>query len=191
MNAALPVLVSLGFGALYGYTVSFHGGPGAAIGALVAAIFVAAFLIPARLFRYSRTDAAPVVLTQLSRRWILAACLSLGAALLVALSTPWTKPLQLAEELYLYSMVAILVFHGLAGLYADHIVYLQVTKQYNSNQLLAITMLLVTLFIVLILYFLSFDFTASREPYVYVRDLAVVTLAITGFGWHAFRIAHH
>ncbi len=91
----------------------------------------------------------------------------------------------------MYSVVAILVFHGLAGLYANHIVYLQETKQYNSNQLLAITMLLVTLFIVLLLYFLSFDFSANREPAIYVRDLALVTLAFVGFGWHAFRIAHH
>ena len=191
MNAVLPVLVSLAFGALYGYTVSFHGGPGMAVALATAAIFAAAFLIPARLFRYATTDAAPVVLSQLGRRWLLASGLSLAAALLVAVATPWAKPLQLVEELYMYTVVAILVFHGLAGLYAEHIVYLQVTKQYNPNQLLAITMLLVALFIMLILYFLSFDFAANREPYVYVRDLALVTLAFTGFGWHAFRIAHH
>jgi predicted tellurium resistance membrane protein TerC len=52
-------------------------------------------------------------------------------------------------------------------------------------------MMLVVLFVLLTLYFLSFDFAASREPYVYVRDLALVTLAYIGFGWHAFRIAHH
>jgi hypothetical protein len=191
MDLALPVLVSLGFGALYGYTVSFHGGPGIAVGLATAVVFAIAFLVPARLFRYDITNAAPVVLSQLGRRWLLASGLSLAAGLLVAMATPWNRPLQLAEELYMYSVVAILVFHGLAGLYADHIVYLQVTKQYNSNQLLAITMMLVVLFILLTLYFLGFDFTASREPYVYVRDLALVTLAFTGFGWHAFRIAHH
>ena len=43
----------------------------------------------------------------------------------------------------MYSAVAIVIFHGLAGMYANHIVYLQVTRQYNSNQLLAVTMLLV------------------------------------------------
>jgi hypothetical protein len=191
MNVALPVLVSIGFGALYGYTASFHGGPGMAVGLATTAIFAVSFLVPGRLFRYVTTDAAPLVLSQLGRRWLLAAALSLAAALLLAAATPWGRPLQLAEELYMYTVVAILVFHGLAGLYADHIVYLQVTKQYNSNQLLAITMLLVVVFVMLILYFLSFDFAASREPYVYVRDLALVTLAFTGFGWHAFRIAHH
>ncbi len=191
MNVALPLLVSLGFGALYGYTVSYHGGPGAALGLVTAVIFAGAFLIPARFFRYSRTDAAPVVMSQLGKRWLLATGLSLAAALLVALATPSKAPLQLAEELYMYSVVAILVFHGLAGLYADHVVYLQETKQYNSNQLLAITMLLVTLFMLLLLYFLSFDFAANREPAIYVRDLALVTLAFVGFGWHAFRIAHH
>jgi hypothetical protein len=183
MHVTLAVLASLGFGALFGYTVSFHGGPGLA--------FVAAFLIPVRLFRYATTEAAPVVLSQLGKRWVLASALTLAAVLVAATATPWAKALQLAEELYMYSVVAILVFHGLAGLYADHVVYLQVTKQYNSNQLLAITMLLVTLLIMLMLYFLSFDFSTSREPYVYVRDLALVTLALVGFGWHAFRIAHH
>jgi hypothetical protein len=191
MNLALPVLVSLGFGSLFGYTVAFHGGPGTAVGVATAVIFAVSFLVPGRLFRYATTDAAPLVLSQLGRRWLLAVVLSLAAAVLVAAATPWGRPLQLAEELYMYMVVAILVFHGLAGLYADHIVYLQVTKQYNSNQLLAITMLLVVVFIVLVLYFLSFDFAASRESYVYVRDLSVVTLALVGFGWHAFRIAHH
>jgi hypothetical protein len=191
MNVALPLLMSLGFGALYGYTVSFHGGPGIVAGLAVAVVFAIAFLVPARLFRYGMTNAAPVVLSQLGRRWLLASGCSLAAALLVAMVTPWNRPLQLAEELYMYSVVAIVVFHGLAGLYADHIAYLQVTKQYNSNQLLAITMMLVVLFVLLTLYFLSFDFAASREPYVYVRDLALVTLAYIGFGWHAFRIAHH
>jgi hypothetical protein len=191
MNAALPVLVSLGFGVLYGYTASFHGGPGVPVGLATAAIFAAAFLIPGRIFRYDSTDAAPLVLSQLGRRWLLASGLSLLAVFLVAVATPWGRPLQLAEEFYMYSVVAIFVFFGLAGLYADHVVYLQVTKQYNSNQLLAITMLLVVVFVLLILYFLSFDFAASRDPYIYVRDLALVTLAFTGFGWHAFRIAHH
>jgi hypothetical protein len=191
MYLALPVLVSLGFGALYGYTVSFHGGPGIAVGLATAVIFAMAFLVPARLFRYDITNAAPLVLAQLGRRWLLALGLCLAAALLVAVATPWNRPLQLAEELYMYTVIAMVVFHGLAGLYADQIVYLQMTKQYNSNQLLAITMLLVVLFIVLTMYFLSFDFLANREPYVYVRDLALVTLAFTGFGWHAFRIAHH
>jgi hypothetical protein len=191
MNIALPVLVSLSLGALYGYTASFHGGPGMAVGLATATIFAAAFLIPSRLFRYATTDAAPLVLSQLGRRWLLASGLGLAAALLVAAATPWNSPLQLAEELYMYTVVVLLIFFGLAGLYADHIVYLQVTRQYNSNQLLAVTMLLVVLFIVLVLYFLSFDFAATREPYVYVRDLALVTLAFAGFGWHAFRIAHH
>ncbi len=191
MNVALPLMVSLGFGALYGYTASFHGGPGVAVGLATTAIFAVAFLLPVRLFRYDVTAVAPVVLSQLGKRWLVASGLSVAAALLVAVATPWNRPLQLAEELYMYTVVAVLVFHGLAGLYADHIVYLQVTKQYNSNQLLAITMMLVVLFVLLTLYFLSFDFAASREPYVYVRDLALVTVTYTGFGWHAFRIAHH
>jgi hypothetical protein len=191
MDTVLPVLVSLGFGALYGYTTSFHGGSGVAVGMVAAVIFAIAFVVPARLFRYNITSVAPVVLSQLGKRWLLASGLSLGAALLVAWATPWNRPLQLAEELYMYSVVALVVFHGLAGLYADQVVYLQVTKQYNSNQLLAITMLLVVLLVVLTLYFLSFDFATNREPYVYVRDLALVTLTFAGFGWHAFRIAHH
>ncbi len=181
----------MGFGALYGQTAAFHGGPGIAAGVATGAIFLAAFLLPLRLFGYSDKDVAPTVLSQLGKRWLLATALTLLAAIVTAMLTPWNKPLQLGEELYMYTVVAVLVFHGLAGIYANHVVYLQVTKQYNSNQLLAVTMLLVLLFTLLILYFLSFDFASQRDNYVYLRDILLVTLALIGFGWHAFRIAHH
>lgn len=191
MDLVLPVLASVGFGCLYGLTVGYHGGPGALAGTVIGLVYLAAFVLPTRLFAYTDRDVAPAVLSQLGRRWVLATCLTVVAGAVAAWLTPWDRALQLAEELYMYSLVAIVVFHGLAGMYASHVVYLQATRQYNSNQLLALTMLLVLLLVMLMMYFLAFDFAASRETYVYVRDMLLVTLTLVGFGWHGFRIAHH
>jgi hypothetical protein len=191
MQLVLSVICAAGFAVLYAATAAFHGGPGVLVGVLVGAVLLAAFLLPTWLFRYSNQDAAPVVLSQLGKRWLVATGLSLLAGGILAVLTPWAGGPQLGEELYMYTLVSVLIFHGLAGLYANHVVYLQATKQYSPNQLLAVTMLLVVLFVLLVLYCLSFDFLTAREVYIYQRDLLLVTLAMVGFGWHAFRIAHH
>lgn len=191
MNVIPSILSSAGFAVLYGLTVGHHGGQGLAAGAVAGVAFLAAFLLPVRLFTYSTGDVAPVVLSQLANRWMVATALTLAAGLAAYWLAPQAKALQLGMELYMYSAVAIVIFHGLAGMYANHIVYLQVTRQYNSNQLLAVTMLLTVLLVVVTLYCLSFDLAAARESYFYVRDLLVVTLAMVGYGWHGFRIAHH
>lgn len=188
----IPALSSaVGFGVLFGLTSGYHGGPGWVVGALVGLLFLIAFLLPGRLFPYSNDDVAPAVLSQLARRWVLATALTLAAVAVAGGMTPWGKAVQLGMELYAYSLVAVVIFHGLAGLYASHIVYLQVTRQYNSNQLLALSMLLTVLLVVVTLYCLSFDLSVAREPYVYVRDMLAVTLALAGFLGHGFRIAHH
>lgn len=171
--------------------VGYHGGPAAAAGAGTGALYLASFLVPPRLFGYSNTDVAPLVLLQLGRRWVTATVLTLVATLVAALLAPWNRPAQLGMELYVITLTAVIVFHALAGMYANHVIYLQVTRQYNSNQLLALTVLLVVLLIAIVLYGLAFDFAASREPYFYARDMLLVTLAVVGFGWHGFRIAHH
>jgi hypothetical protein len=185
------LISTCGFSALYGLTVSYHGGHGLAAALVVGIIYLVSFLLPERLFRYTITDVGPAVLSQLGRRWIVGVALTLSAGVAAGLMASWGKPVQLGMELYVYSAVAILVFHGLAGMYANHIVYLQVTRQYNSNQLLVVTALLTVLMLVLILYSLAFDFSASREGYFYLRDLLTVTLGLVGFGWHGFLIAHH
>lgn len=171
--------------------VGYHGGPAAAAGASTVALYLASFLVPPRLFGYSNTDVAPLVLLQLGRRWVTATVLTLVATLVAALLAPWNRPAQLGMELYVITLTAVIVFHALAGMYANHVIYLQVTRQYNSNQLLALTVLLVVLLIAIVLYGLAFDFAANREPYFYARDMLLVTLAVVGFGWHGFRIAHH
>jgi hypothetical protein len=41
------------------------------------------------------------------------------------------------------------------------------------------------------MYFLSFDLAVARAPRIYVRDMVFSTLAVTGFGWFVYRLAHH
>lgn len=190
MNLVLAVISSAGFGGLFALIVGYHGGP-PAVGVLAGGLYLAAFVAPPRLFAYANSDVAPVVLLQLGRQWVAATLLTLLATLTVAVLTPWGRPAQLGMELYVVTLTAVIIFHALAGMYANHVIYLQVTRQYNSNQLLALTVLLVVLLTAIILYGLAFDLAASREPYFYARDMLLVTLAVIGFGWHGFRIAHH
>jgi hypothetical protein len=191
MNLVLALLSSAGFGGLFALVVGYHGGTAAVAGVVTGAVYLAAFLVPARLFGYANSDAAPVVLLQLGRRWVTATLLTLLATFVAASLAPWTRPAQLGMELYVVTLTAVLIFHALAGMYANHVIYLQVTRQYNSNQLLALTVVLVVLLTAVVLYGLAFDLAANREPYFYARDLLLITLAVIGFGWHGFRIAHH
>ena len=69
--------------------------------------------------------------------------------------------------------------------------YLQRTNQYNTNQMFAAVLGLSILFILLLMYFLSFDLAATRSPRIYVRDMIWSTQAIVGFGWFVYRLAHH
>ena len=74
---------------------------------------------------------------------------------------------------------------------AEQANYLQRTKQYNTNQLFTVVIALSVLFVLLMMYFLSFDLATTRPPRIYVRDMVFSTLAVTGFGWFVYRLAHH
>ena len=98
---------------------------------------------------------------------------------------------RLLEELYGYSLVAIFLFHGLGGAISSHVVYLQQTKQYNSDQLVAVLVLVTLSLLVLVLYFLAFDWAIPRDAYIRLRDLTLVTLALLGYGRAVYLMAHH
>ncbi len=187
------LLVSLGFGGLYVETALAHASTPS--GALVvgAAAFVAlliAFLAPPGFFRYTTADLAPVVQTQVISRAIVASviviALNVGVWLVVA-----PNDMSLVEELYVYSLATILVFHGLGGVIASHVVYLQVTKQYNSNQLVAVLVLVTLLLLILTLYFIAFDWALPRDAYVHLRDLTLITLVLVAYGRAIYLMAHH
>ena len=187
------LITSLGFGALYAQTAFAHTQSTAialAIAAWVLFAFAISFLVPPRCFRYTDTEVAPVVLSQLMSRGVAAAAIVL-AANLVVWSVVGRTNVALVEELYVYSLVSIFLFHGFGGVIASHVVYLQATKQYNSNQLAAVLLLITLLLLVLILYFIAFDWAIARDAYIHLRDLTLITLVLLAYGRAIYRMAHH
>ena len=187
------LVASLGFGALYAQTAFAHTHSSAAafaIGALALIAFAVAFLVPPRFFRYTNADLAPAVLSQLMARGVAAAGITLATNVAVWLIVG-RESVPLVEELYVYSLVAILLFHGFGGVMAAHVVYLQTTRQYNSNQLAAILLLVTLLLLVLVLYFVAFDWAIPRDAYVHLRDLTMITLVLLAFGRAIYLMAHH
>jgi hypothetical protein len=184
---------SFGFGALYAQTALAH--VGSAPMALAVAVFafvaiVISFLVPPWFFRYTHADVAPVVLSQLMSRGVAAAAIVLVMNLVIWFFVGQTS-VALVEELYVYSLVAIFLFHGFGGVIASHVVYLQVTKQYNSNQLAVVLLLITLLLLVLILYFVAFDWAIGRDAYIHLRDLTLITLVLLAYGRAVYLMAHH
>ncbi|MBU1879190.1 MAG: hypothetical protein KJ734_09605, partial [Chloroflexi bacterium] len=184
-----------GLAVLYGELTWHHTGgslPTALLdGGLVFVGILVAFLVPPRLFRYSNDMLAPHVLTKLTNRGVL----TLGIVFLLSLVTLalcWpNRSIQLVQELYAYTLIAGLIFFVLGDVYANHVVYLQVTKQYNSDQLLIVTVALTALMILLALYFLALDALMPRDAHVHIRDLLILTVVGYGYGWHLYKIGHH
>jgi hypothetical protein len=187
------LLASLGFASLYAETAFAHTQSpaiGITAGVLVFIAFSVAFLVPPLVFRYSNAEAAPKVMSQVMARAISAALVTLATAVVVWFVIARDE-VSLLEELYVYSLLAIFLFHGFGGAVASHIVYLQQTKQYNSNQLVAVLVLVTLLLLVLLLYFLTFDFAFLRDASIHLRDLIAITLVLLGYGRAIYLMAHH
>lgn len=187
------LIASLGFGALYAQTaLAQTPSPttALAVGALALIAFAISFLVPPRFFRYTNADAAPVVLSQLMARGAVAAAIVLATNLAVWLIAG-RDSVALVEELYIYSLVAIFLFHGLGGVVASHVIYLQATKQYNSNQLAAVLLLITLLLLALVLYFVAFDWAIARDASIHLRDLTLITLVLLAYGRAIYVMAHH
>jgi hypothetical protein len=187
------LIASLGIGALYAETAFAHSGsPGtaAAAGGLAFAGLAISFLAPALLFKYSNADAAPRVMTQVISRALVASVVVLAVQVLTwVIITP--RDVALLEELYVFALIVILLFHGLGGAVASHVVYLQQTHQYNSNQLLLVLVLVTLLLLILVLYFLAFDFAIARDAHIHLRDMMAVTLVLMSYGRAIYLMAHH
>ena len=186
------ICVSLGFGVLYvGTTLTRTQSPAMAwlFGAATFLAFLISFILPPRLFRYTNDDVAPRVMSQVITRAVVAALIVL--ALNVGGWVVLSGGVPLLEEMYMYTLVAILLFHGFGGAVASHVVYLQQTKQYNSNQLVAVLVLVTLILLVLVLYFLVFDWAIPRDASIHLRDLTLLTLVLLGYGRAIFLMAHH
>jgi hypothetical protein len=195
MNAGAQIIFSVGFGIVYW---EMAGGLGAGeraplIAGLAFVAYLAAFFAPQPFFRFTLKDPAATVLAQLSRRFGIAAAITLVLNVLVAaLMMPGAaNAVAIAMEIYMLTLVGLIVFHAMGGLMAEQANYLQRTAQYVSDQLLAVVVALCVLFVLLAMYFLAFDLAAARPPRIYVRDMVFGTQVIAGFVWFIYRLAHH
>lgn len=195
MNIAAQLVFSAGFGLLYlEMGDAFQSGsPGRGIGLLAFLLYLAAFYLPQVLFRYDLSQPASTVLGQLSRRWLVAAALTLvlNVIVVMALAPALPSPVPLIMEVYGATFLGLLIFHSLLGVMAEQANYLQRTAQYHSTQLFLAVLACVVLFIVLALYFLAFDLAVPRAPRIYVRDMIFGTLALGGLAWFLYRVGHH
>jgi hypothetical protein len=195
MNAVAQVVFSIGFGVLYWEMAVGLGSPGKApfLALLAVAAYLIAFFLPQSLFRFSMSDAAPVVLGRLSRRFGIAAGITLLLNIFVATTLTAGTPgkVAVAMEVYSATLLGLIVFHVMGGLMAEQANYLQRTNQYKSDQLLAVVVVLCMLFVVLAMYFLAFDLGIQRAPRIYVRDMVFGTLSVSGFAWFIYRLGHH
>ncbi len=180
------------FGVLFGESAYARNSGAGGVAAVVA--FVGTFVslaLPALLLKYSNENEAPVVLTRLMQRGGVGS----GVILLTALGV-WLAVGRLADpglfgEFYLYTALGIFLFQGFGGVITPHVMYLQQTHQYNSNQLVAVLITLTLLLFVLVLYFLAFDLSRPPEFHAYFRDLVAITLTLVGYGRAVYLMAHH
>lgn len=194
MNIAAQFVFSVGFGVLY-FEMAGAFLPDAApfIGGLAFVVYLISFYLPPLLFRFTLQQDAPHVLRQLSRRWAIGAALVLLLNVLVALFllTGRRNPVPAAMEIYMATLLGLVIFHALGGLMGEQANYLQRTAQYNSNQLFIVVVVLAVTFLVLTMYLLAFDLGKERAPRIYVRDIIWFSQSLLGFGFLIYRLAHH
>lgn len=186
------LFVSLGFGGLYAgtaYTRTHRLEWAALVGVLAFIAFLISLLFPPRLYKYTNADVAPHVQTQVIARAAVSSVITLALNVVVWLALDRSVPL--IEEMYMYTLITVFIFHGWAGAIATHVVYLQQTKQYNSNQLVAVIATVTLILFVLILYFITLDWAIPRDAYIHLRDLVLVTLVLVGLGRAVYLMAHH
>jgi hypothetical protein len=187
-----PVAVSALFGVIVAEIVAWRMPSLAApLFAATFALWLAAYLVPPRLFRYSNDEIAPLVLSALMRRAGLAVVCVVASALVALLATGLWLDLPFLEEMYALTLIGIVIFHGFGGPFAYHVVYLQETKQYNSNQLAAVLIAFTLMLFILTLFFFSLDFGTARDNATQLRDLLIFTTVLLGYSWTIYKVAHH
>lgn len=167
--------------------------PGSALlAALVSGVAMfASLIIPPLLFKYSLTDIAPVVLSRLTLRTAFGAgILLVGMTGSLILSASFGDP-EFLGEMYLYTLVGVLLFQAVGELITHHVLYLQHTHQYNSNQLFAMLVGIALLLFILVLYFLAFDLAQPPTLHHYLRDMLAITTVVFGYGRAVYLMAHH
>lgn len=186
------LLIALLTAALYANSVATVNAPMIlpAAGLAGLATFLSIYL-PRRFFTYHLEDIAPTVLQRLMQRAAIGVVFVLALPFaILALVGGWSNP-EFLGELYVFTLIGIFLFQAVGEVLTNHVLYLQRTHQYNSNQLFALLAGLALLFFVLMLYFLAFDLAQPPEMHNYVRDMLAITLALGGYGRAVFLMAHH
>lgn len=186
------LLVALLTAGLYANSVAAVNAPMTlpAAGLAALATFVSIYL-PRRFFAYHLEDIAPTVLQRLMQRAAIGVVFVLALPLAVlAFTDGWNNP-EFLGELYVYTLIGVFLFQAIGEVITNHVLYLQRTHQYNSNQLFALLASIALLLFVMILYFLAFDLAQPPDLHNYVRDMLAITLVLGGYGRAVFLMAHH
>lgn len=196
MQVVAQIVFSLGFGVIYAEMAAGAAGFEESvpiIGLIAVLAYLVAFFVPQALFRYTLKDVASTVLAQLSRRFFVAAAVTLALNIFIAcvLAEGKRAPVPIIMEVYSATLIGLIIFHALGGLMAEQGNYLQRTSQYNTNQLFSAVLGISVLFVLLLMYFLFFDLATARQPRIYVRDMIYSTQMVAGFLWFVYRLAHH
>ncbi len=187
-----PTVISLLFGLVYGEAVASRvHSVASTVLAVTVVLWLVSYWLPPLLFRYSNEQAAPVVLSQLMRRTATSALCVILASLATLYVTGLWLDLPMVEEMFSFALVGIVLFHGFGGPFAHHVVYLQQTNQYNSNQLAAVLIAFSLMLFILVLFFLNLDFGTAHDAHVQRRDLLLLTTVLIGYGWAVYQVAHH
>jgi hypothetical protein len=186
------LLTAVLFGGLFATSVSNVNSVLAWQAALLALIVTClAIYLPRRFFSYTLNEPAPAILTKLMQRAVIGTLFTLALGIVVCvLGGAWNNPVLLGE-LYVYTLLSIFLFQGIGEVITNHVIYLQRTNQYNSNQLFGMLLGLALLFFILILFFLAFDLAQAPDLHRYVRDILAITLVLVGYGRAVYLMAHH
>lgn len=147
--------------------------------------------LPRRLIKFTlEMDAASVLTRLMNRAAVGGVVMFVTSALVWLLMNRYDDPRALGE-LYAYAAIGVFLFHGFGETMATHAMYLQQTRQYKSNQLVAVLLTVTLLVFTLALYFLAFDLAKPPELHAYVRDMLAITAALIGYGRAVYLMAHH
>lgn len=147
--------------------------------------------VPRQIQKYSLRDPAPTVLSRLVKRGTVGSGIACTAVVIsVLLTGGWGKP-EFVGEVYLWGAMGVFLFQVVGEVLTNHVLYLQRTNQYNSNQLFALLLGLGLVLFILVLYFVAFDLSRAPAWHPYLRDMLAVTLVVLGYGRAVFLMAHH
>lgn len=180
------------FALLYSETARAFSPAQAGLVGIIAFVGIAGSLyFPPFFFKYTNSEVAPVVLTRLIRRSVFGITLAYLVTVLTYLVMGQYLNPALIGELYLFTLLSIFLFQVIGEVITRHVMYLQQTRQYNSNQLAAVLFAFGFMFFVLILYFLAFDLARPPDLHSYLRDILAITIVLFGYGRAVFLMAHH